>query len=160
MSDIKKDDLFEQYGFSADESKSSVPDFGGFMSGDPVTVDEEPVETEEAYIAPAGEEPEATDPDLNYMANMQNMYKSLSTDDTVPEEEAPAADAAADPEPELSSYLLGKPGDVPVKSQTDLLSAETRPFRGAPTEEVQSEGLQAEEKGAAAEPGTAGSEQQ
>ena len=159
MSDIKKDDLFEQYGFSADESKSSVPDFGGFMAGDPVAVDETTVDTVEEYIAPAGEEPEETDPNLNYMANMQNMFKSLSQDDTVPEE-APAADAVSDPEPELSSYLLGKPGDVPVKSQTDLLSAETRPFRGAPTEEVQSEGLQAEEKGAAAEPGTAGSEQQ
>lgn len=160
MPDIKKDELFEQYGFSADESKSSVPDFGGFMSGDPVTVDEEPVDTVEEYIAPAGAEPEETDPDLNYMANMQNMFKSLSEDDTVPEEEAPAADASTEPETELSSYLLGKPGDVPVKSQTDLLSAETRPFRSAPTEEVQSEGLQAEEKGAAAEPGTAGSEQQ
>ena len=159
MSDIKKDDLFEQYGFSADESKSSVPDFGGFMAGDPVAVDETTVDTVEEYIAPAGEEPEETDPNLNYMANMQNMFKSLSQDDTVPEE-APAADAVSDPEPELSSYLLGKPGDVPVKSQTDLLSAETRPFRGAPTEEVHSEGLQAEEKGAAAEPGTAGSEQQ
>lgn len=160
MPDNNKDNLFEQYGFSAEKSKSEAPDFGGFMSGTPVAFDEEPeVDTVEEYIAPADAPVEDTDPDLNYMANMQNMFKSLAQDTTEPEE--PVAEAAAsDPEPELSSFLYGKEGDVPVKSQTDLLSSETRPFRSAPTAEVPSEDFQAEEKGATTEPGTAGSEQQ
>lgn len=160
LPDNNKDNLFEQYGFSAEKSKSDAPDFGGFMSGTPVSFDEEPeVNTVEEYIAPADAPVEDTDPDLNYMANMQNMFKSLAQDTTEPEEsDAPAAET--DPEPELSSYLLGKEGDVPVKSQTDLLSSETQPFRNAPTAEVPSEDFQAEEKGAATEPGTAGSEQQ
>lgn len=159
MPDNNKDNLFEQYGFSAEKSKSEAPDFGGFMSGTPVAFDEEPeVDTVEEYIAPADAPIEDTDPDLNYMANMQNMFKSLAQDTTEPEE--PVEAAASDPEPELSSFLYGKDGDVPVKSQTDLLSSETQPFRSAPTAEVPSEDFQAEEKGAAIEPGTAGSEQQ
>ena len=160
MPDNNKGNLFEQYGFSAEKSKSDAPDFGGFMSGTPVQFDEEPeVDTVEEYIAPADAPVEDTDPDLNYMANMQNMFKSLAQDTTEPEEpEAPADES--DPEPELSSYLYGKEGDVPVKSQTDLLSSETQPFRSAPTAEVPSEDFQAEEKGAATESGTAGSEQQ
>lgn len=159
MPDNNKDNLFEQYGFSAEKSKSEAPDFGGFMSGTPVSFDEEPeVSTVEEYIAPADAPVEDTDPDLNYMANMQNMFKSLAQDTTEPEEPEEAPES--DPEPELSSYLYGKEGDVPVKSQTDLLSSETQPFRSAPTAEVPSEDFQAEEKGAATEPGTAGSEQQ
>lgn len=159
MPDNNKDNLFEQYGFSAEKSKSEAPDFGGFMSGTPVSFDEEPeVSTVEEYIAPADAPVEDTDPDLDYMANMQNMFKSLAQDTTEPEESE--AEEASDPEPELSSFLYGKEGDVPVKSQTDLLAAETQPFRSAPTAEVPSEDFQAEEKGAAIEPGTAGSEQQ
>ncbi|MBQ2568658.1 MAG: hypothetical protein II572_09585, partial [Clostridia bacterium] len=159
MPDNNKDNLFEQYGFSAEKSKSEAPDFGGFMSGTPVSFDEEPeVSTVEEYIAPADAPVEDTDPDLDYMANMQNMFKSLAQDTTEPEE--PEAEDASEPEPELSSFLYGKEGDVPVKSQTDLLSSETQPFRSAPTAEVPSEDFQAEEKGAAIEPGTAGSEQQ
>ncbi len=159
MPDNNKDNLFEQYGFSAEKSKSEAPDFGGFMSGTPVSFDEEPeVSTVEEYIAPADAPVEDTDPDLDYMANMQNMFKSLAQDTTEPEESE--AEDASEPEPELSSFLYGKEGDVPVKSQTDLLAAETQPFRSAPTAEVPSEDFQAEEKGAAIEPGTAGSEQQ
>lgn len=159
MPDNNKDNLFEQYGFSAEKSKSEAPDFGGFMSGTPVSFDEEPeVSTVEEYIAPADAPVEDTDPDLDYMANMQNMFKNLAQDTTEPEESE--AEDASEPEPELSSFLYGKEGDVPVKSQTDLLAAETQPFRSAPTAEVPSEDFQAEEKGAAIEPGTAGSEQQ
>ena len=159
MPDNNKDNLFEQYGFSTEKSKSDAPDFGGFMSGTPVQFDEEPeVDTVEEYIAPADAPVEDTDPDLDYMANMQNMFKSLAQDTTEPEESE--AEDASEPEPELSSFLYGKEGDVPVKSQTDLLSSETQPFRSAPTAEVPSEDFQAEEKGAAIEPGTAGSEQQ
>lgn len=159
MPDNNKDNLFEQYGFSSEKSKSEAPDFGGFMSGNPVSFDEEPeVSTVEEYIAPADAPVEDTDPDLDYMANMQNMFKSLAQDTTEPEELE--AEDASEPEPELSSFLYGKEGDVPVKSQTDLLAAETQPFRSAPTAEVPSEDFQAEEKGAAIEPGTAGSEQQ
>ncbi|MBQ8083033.1 MAG: hypothetical protein IJ241_02490, partial [Clostridia bacterium] len=108
MPDNNKDNLFEQYGFSAEKSKSEAPDFGGFMSGTPVSFDEEPeVSTVEEYIAPADAPVEDTDPDLNYMANMQNMFKSLAQDTTEPEEpEAPADES--EPEPELSSYLYGK----------------------------------------------------
>ncbi len=92
MPDNNKGNLFEQYGFSAEKSKSDAPDFGGFMSGTPVQFDEEPeVDTVEEYIAPADAPVEDTDPDLNYMANMQNMFKSLAQDTTEPEEpEAPA----------------------------------------------------------------------
>ena len=159
LPDNNKDNLFEQYGFSAEKSKSEAPDFGGFMSGTPVSFDEEPeVSTVEEYIAPADAPVEDTDPDLDYMANMQNMFKSLAQDTTEPEESE--AEDASEPEPELSSFLYGKEGDVPVKSQTDLLAAETQPFRSAPTAEVPSEDFQAEEKGAPTEPGTAGSEQQ
>lgn len=160
LPDNNKDNLFEQYGFSAEKSKSEAPDFGGFLSGTPVSFDEEPeVSTVEEYIAPADAPVEDTDPELNYMANMQNMFKSLAQDTAEPEEPDAPADESA-PETELSSYLLGKEGDVPVKSQTDLLSSETQPFRSAPTAEVPSEDFQAEEKGAPTEPGTAGSEQQ
>ena len=157
MAENNKDNLFEQYGFSGDESKSSAPDFGGFLSGDPVTVEEVPEETVEEFIAPADAPVEEIDPDLNYMENMQNMFKSLSQDTTEPPVEETVE---ADPEPEFSSFVLGREGDEPVKSQEDLLSSETRPFRGAPSAEVPSEELPAEEKGAATEPGSAGSEQQ
>lgn len=129
MPDNNKDNLFEQYGFSADKSKSDAPDFGGFLSGEPITVESEPEAVTEEYIAPADAPVEDTDPELNYMANMQNMFKSLAQDTTEPtEEEAPVEEAIEDPEPELSSYLLGKAGDMPVKSQTDLLSSEADPF--------------------------------
>ena len=157
MAENNKDNLFEQYGFSVEENQSSSPDFGGFLSGDPVTVEEVPEEVVEEYIAPADAPVEDVDPDLNYMENMQNMFRSLSQDTTEPPVEKTAE---ADPEPEYSSFVLGKEGDEPVKSQQDLLSSETRPFRGAPSAEVHSEELPAEEKGAATEPGPAGSEQQ
>lgn len=157
MAENNKDNLFEQYGFSVEENQSSSPDFGGFLSGDPVTVEEVPEEVVEEYIAPADAPVEDVDPDLNYMENMQNMFRSLSQDTTEPPVEETAE---ADPEPEYSSFVLGKEGDEPVKSQEDLLSSETRPFRGAPSAEVPSEELPAEEKGAATEPGPAGSEQQ
>ena len=157
MAENNKDNLFEQYGFSTDKSKSSAPDFGDFLSGDPVVVEEVTEEIVEERIAPEDVPAEDVDPDLNYMENMQNMFKSLSQDTTEPPVEETVE---ADPEPEYSSFVLGKEGDEPVKSQEDLLSSETRPFRGAPSAEVPSEELPAEEKGAATEPESAGSEQQ
>lgn len=122
MSDFNRDDLFEQYGFSTEKSKSSVPDFGGFMAGTPVTVQEPAADTVEEYIAPAAAEPENVDPDLNYMASMQSMFNRLVEDNTEAPEAEPAADRASEPETELSSYLLGNDGDMPVRAQTDLLS--------------------------------------
>ena len=159
-----KDDLFEQYGFTGGNQKSESPDFGGFMSGaTAIPETEEPV-TEtvgEEYIAPADAAPENTDPNVDYMANMQNMFKSLSQDDTEePVEEEPEETAEEEMTTEFSSFMLGKEGDIPVKSQTDLLSSEADPFRDAPSVEVRSEELEAEEKGAAAESGPAESDAQ
>ena len=126
----KKDDRFEQYGFSSSKRKEEAPDFGGFLSGTPVRVEEEPEpDVTEEYIAPAGTPVEESDPRMNYMANMQNMFKSLSLDDTeVPEEEEPEPEEIPDPEPELSSFLFGKDGEIPVRTQSDLLTSESDPY--------------------------------
>lgn len=126
MPENNKDSLFEQYGFSSEKKKSEAPDFGGFLSGTPVRVEETapgPGVTEE-YIPPADAPAETTDPTMNYMANMQNMFKSLAKDTTeAPVEEAPEEEIP-DPEPELTTFLLGKNGDMPVRA----VSSESESF--------------------------------
>ncbi|MBQ8062740.1 MAG: hypothetical protein IJ720_00615 [Clostridia bacterium] len=130
-----KENLFEQYGFSSSKSKTEAPDFGGFLAGTPVREEAEPEPDDapvigEEYIAPADAPVEETDPDLNYMANMQNMFKSLSLDTTEEEEErveAPAPEDVPDPEPELSSFLFGTGNEPPVKTSTNLLTSEETP---------------------------------
>lgn len=126
-----KENLFEQYGFSSSKSKTEAPDFGGFLAGTPVHVEAEPEPDEapvigEEYIAPAGAPVEETDPDLDYMANMQNMFKSLSLDTTEEEEEVDekAPEDLPDPEPELSSFLFGLGDEPPVKTSANLLTSE------------------------------------
>lgn len=130
-----KENLFEQYGFDPSKSKSDTPDFGGFLAGTPVHVNTEPEPEEtptigEEYIAPAGAPVEETDPDLDYMANMQNMFKSLSLDTTEEEEaeqEEPVPEDIPDPEPEFSTFLFGNGNELPVKTESSLAPSEPGP---------------------------------
>lgn len=130
-----KETLFEQYGFSPSKSKTEAPDFGGFLAGTPVRVEIEPEPEEasvigEAYIAPAGAPVEETDPDLDYMGNMQNMFKSLSLDTTEEEEAeeaAPLPEEVPDPEPEFSTFLFGTGEELPVRTESALVPSESAP---------------------------------